>query len=218
MSICLFTSIQVNVEILQLRAKFKSLLQSLEFVIQVNLKHDTITMQVNVLKLFAQRYMDKAEVIQSYNYIKIVLVNSEKIFLWIIDFLGILKNFFNSKKANVFKGIACSTALLFPLSLIHLCKHQFHEANIQQNCSTNQYHKVRIKRIAIAKCDLFFHYGHAKEISLYYFCDIKLCKTQKNTGEFNLYCWDHVCRVNEWCLVDCFHWEFTGFSQIIVRD
>ena len=128
MSICLFTAIQVNVEILQLRAKFQNLLQSLEFVIQVNLKHDTIAMQVNVLKLFAQRYMHKAEVIQSYNYIKIVLVNSEKIFLWIIDFLGILKNFFNSKKANVFKGIACSTALLFPLSLIHLCKHQFHES------------------------------------------------------------------------------------------
>ena len=174
-------------------------------------------MQVNVLKLFAQRYMHKAEVKQSYNYIKIVLVNREKFFLSRIDFAGILKNFLNSKKANVFKGIACSAAFLFPLSLIHLQKHQFHKVNIQQNCSTNQSRKVQIKRIVIAKWDLFFHYDHAKEISLYYFCDKKLGKTRKSTGEFYLYRWDHVCKVNEWCLVDCSHRKFTGFFQIIVR-
>ena len=31
-----------------------------------------------------------------------------------------------------------------------------------------------------------------------------LCKTRKNTCEFHLYCWDHVCKVNKWCFVDCF--------------
>ena len=24
----------------------------------------------------------------------------------------------------------------------------------------------------------------------------------KNTREFHLYCWDHVCKVNEWCLAE----------------
>ena len=45
-----------------------------------------------------------------------------------------------------------------------------------------------------------------------------LCKTRKNTREFYLCCWDHVCKVNEWCLVDCFHREFKVPSQIMVRD
>ena len=35
--------------------------------------------------------------------------------------------------------------------------------------------RVWIKHIAIAKCDLFFHYRDAKEISFYYFLDAKLC-------------------------------------------
>lgn len=35
--------------------------------------------------------------------------------------------------------------------------------------------KVRIKCIAIAKCDLFSHYRDAKVISFYYFRDTKLC-------------------------------------------
>ena len=50
-----------------------------------------------------------------------------------------------------------------------------------------------------AKCDLFFHYRDTKEISFYYFRDIKVCgKHEKNTHEFHLYCWDdHVCKVNE---------------------
>ena len=37
-----------------------------------------------------------------------------------------------------------------------------------------KWHKIRIKHIAIAKCDLFFHYRDAKEISFNYFCDKKL--------------------------------------------
>ena len=37
----------------------------------------------------------------------------------------------------------------------------------------------------------------------------------KNTCEFNLHCWDHVCKVSEWCLVDCFNREFRGFIVCI---
>ena len=41
--------------------------------------------------------------------------------------------------------------------------------------------RIRIKRIAIVKCDLFFHYSDAKEISFYHFCDTKLrAKHEKN--------------------------------------
>ena len=68
---------------------------------------------------------------------------------------------------------------------------------------------VRIKRIAIAKCDLFFDYSDTKEILFYYFCDTKLCaKHKKKTLEFHLYCRDHVCKVSKWSLVDRFHREF----------
>ena len=45
-----------------------------------------------------------------------------------------------------------------------------------------------------------------------------LCKTRKNALEFHLYCWDHVRKVNEWCLVDCFCCEFRVFTQVMVRD
>ena len=86
----------------------------------------------------------------------------------------------------------------------------------------NLQNRVQIKCIAIAKCDLFFHYCNAKEISFYYFCDTKLCTehthTKKNIREFHLYCWDHVCKVNGWCLVDCFHCGFKVSIQLMVRD
>ena len=55
----------------------------------------------------------------------------------------------------------------------------------------------------------------AKEISLYYFHDTKLCAKLEKAHEN---CWDHVCKVNEWCLVDCLHCEFKVSSQIMVRD
>ena len=42
--------------------------------------------------------------------------------------------------------------------------------------------------------------------------------TQKNIREFHLYCWDHVCKVNGWCLVDCFHCGFKVSIQLMVRD
>ena len=41
----------------------------------------------------------------------------------------------------------------------------------------------------------------------------------KKTREFHLHCWDgHVCKVNEWYLVDCLHHEFRVSTQIMVRD
>ena len=63
------------------------------------------------------------------------------------------------------------------------------------------------KRIAIAKWDLFFHYRDVKEISFYYFCNTKCCAKHEKTGEFYLYWWDHVCKVNDWCSGGCFHRE-----------
>ena len=45
-----------------------------------------------------------------------------------------------------------------------------------------------------------------------------LCKTQKNTCEFRIYCWDHVCKANEWYLVDCFHHKFRVSTQVMVCD
>ena len=68
------------------------------------------------------------------------------------------------------------------------------------------------------KCDLLFHYRDAKKISFYYFGDTKLCAKHEKTREFHLYRWDHDCKVNEWCLVDCFHREFKVPTQIMVRD
>ena len=68
------------------------------------------------------------------------------------------------------------------------------------------------------KCDLLFHYRDAKKISFYYFGETKLCAKHEKTREFHLYRWDHDCKVNEWCLVDCFHREFKVPTQIMVRD
>ena len=47
--------------------------------------------------------------------------------------------------------------------------------------------RVRIKRIEIAKCDLFFHYCNAKEISFYYFRDTKLCAKYGKTQVHSIY-------------------------------
>ena len=38
----------------------------------------------------------------------------------------------------------------------------------------------------------------------------------KNTCEYHLYCWNHVCKVNEWCLVDCFHCKLRVSTQTMV--
>ena len=39
---------------------------------------------------------------------------------------------------------------------------------------------------------------------------------QNTIREFHLYCWDHICKVNEWCLVDCFHREFRVSTYAII--
>ena len=49
------------------------------------------------------------------------------------------------------------------------------------------------------------HYCDAKEFSFYYFRGTKLC-------------WDHVCNVNEWCLVDCFHCKLRVSTQVMVHN
>ena len=69
--------------------------------------------------------------------------------------------------------------------------------SFQQGKKLTRAHRVQIKCIAIAKCDLFFHYRNAKEISFYYFRDTKLCAKHEKTSEFHLYCWDHVWKVSE---------------------
>ena len=71
--------------------------------------------------------------------------------------------------------------------------------------------KVRIESIVIAKCDHFFHYHDAKEISY---------KTLNKTGtrKFHLYCWDHVCKVHEWCLFDSSHIQFRISTQKTVHN
>ena len=54
-------------------------------------------------------------------------------------------------------------------------------------------------------------------ILLFLWCKI-LCKTWKKICEFHLYCWDHVWKVNECCLVDCFHYQFMVSTQIMVHN
>ena len=76
-------------------------------------------------------------------------------------------------------------------SINYICKKQL------QAETTNKKIRVRIKRIAIAKCVLFFHYCDSKEISFFFFSRHKTYPSdEKNTREFHLYCWDHVCKVN----------------------
>ena len=49
-------------------------------------------------------------------------------------------------------------------------------------------------------------------------CQRNLKKTWKNTCAFHLYCSDHVRKVNEWCLVDCFHSRCRVLTQIMVHN
>ena len=52
-----------------------------------------------------------------------------------------------------------------------------YEFTMQNNApyvDTDSYCRVRVKRIAITKCNLFFHYCDSKEISFDYFRDTKL--------------------------------------------
>ena len=44
------------------------------------------------------------------------------------------------------------------------------------------------------------------------------CTKHEKAREFDLYRWDRVCKVNEWCLVDYFHLKFSVSTQIMVRN
>ena len=55
----------------------------------------------------------------------------------------------------------------------------------------------------------YVHYWDTKEISFCYFCNTKLCAN---------YSWDHVCKLNEWCIVNCFHHKFRVSTPIMVCD
>ena len=66
----------------------------------------------------------------------------------------------------------------------------------------------------MAKCNLFFQYRDAKEFLFNYFRDTKLCAKHKKSPVNSVY-WDHLCKVNKWCLVDCFHREFMVSIQIM---
>ena len=68
--------------------------------------------------------------------------------------------------------------------------------------------RVQIKYIAIAKCNLFFHY-HKKNLTLL-FSQSKLGAKQKKQMLIPFILLDHVCKVNKWCLVVCFYFEL-GF-------
>ena len=57
-----------------------------------------------------------------------------------------------------------------------------------------------------------------KKSHLTIFAIRNLCKTRKNTREFHLSSWDHVCKINEWCLADCFHRELRVSIQIMICD
>ena len=72
------------------------------------------------------------------------------------------------------------------------------------------------KRIAIAKCNLFFSLSWFQRSLILLFLRSKtLCN---RACELHLYCWDHVSQVNEWCLVDCFHRKFRVSTQTMVCD
>ena len=84
--------------------------------------------------------------------------------------------------------------------------------------------RVRIKHKEIEKWDLLSCY-HDKKYLFTIFCITELCAKHThthththNTFEFHLYCWDHFCKVNEWCLVACFHHKFRVYTQIVVRN
>ena len=63
----------------------------------------------------------------------------------------------------------------------YICKKQL------QAETTNKKIRVRIKRIAIAKCVLFFHYCDSKEIFFFFFRDTKLVLQTKKTHVNSIY-------------------------------
>ena len=73
--------------------------------------------------------------------------------------------------------------------------------------------RVQIKCITMAKCDLFFHYRNAKDISFHYLQNF----VQNKKTHVNCIYIVGIMKINEWCLIDCFHHEFRVSTQIMVR-
>ena len=71
--------------------------------------------------------------------------------------------------------------------------------------------RVQIKHIVITKCNLFFCYRDAKEISFYYFCNKNVVQIMKK------YTWIPFILLGSClCLVECVHLEFRVSTQIMV--
>ena len=86
---------------------------------------------------------------------------------------------------------------------------QFREAGKQANG------RVYIKYIIITKCNLFSIIAMPKKSHFTIFVIQNFVQNMKK-HEFYLYCWDRVCKVNEWSLVDCFCHGFWVSIQIMV--
>ena len=89
-----------------------------------------------------------------------------------------LKHFIRTNKKKTKKNGMC--VYIYIYIHIHIIDSDFTEV---PHSATGQkfIFRVRIKRIAIAKCDLFFYYRDAKKISFLYFCDAKLCAKYEKT-------------------------------------
>ena len=55
-------------------------------------------------------------------------------------------------------------------------------------------------------------------MSFYYFGNKKLCAKHEKTREFHLYCWDHVCKVEQEIAKELFQWEYRRQEEEITRE
>ena len=76
--------------------------------------------------------------------------------------------------------------------------------------------RIRIKRTAIAKCYLFFHYCCQRNLILLFLRYKTSCKTRKNTWiPFILL---ESCLYGKWMVFSCLHCKFRVSTQIIRQD
>ena len=109
-------------------------------------------------------------------------------------------DFFYLNDTNIIQNLKNYPLLIFPL---------WTAKNVVCNQGSN---------FRIAKYVLFFHSMMLKKSHLTIFIIQNFVSNTKNTCEFHLDYWDHVCNVNERCLVNCFHHEFRVSTQIVVPD
>ena len=70
-------------------------------------------------------------------------------------------------------------------------------------------------------CEMQFYFsiiGMPNKSHFTIFAIQNFVQNMKNTCEFHLYYWDHVFKVNELYLVDCFRHEFRVPTQIMVHN